>query len=110
MTLSTGQVLENRYRIVSLLGQGGMGAVFRGRDIRTGQTVAVKELRHDLTDLDPQALDRFRREAETLRRLDHPSIVKLLDSVEEDGRQYLCLLYTSPSPRDGLLSRMPSSA
>ena len=55
MTLATGQVLQNRYRIVSLLGQGGMGAVYRAWDARLDVPVALKEMRPQ-PGLDPHTL------------------------------------------------------
>jgi tetratricopeptide (TPR) repeat protein len=99
------RVIAGRYQIGELIGRGGMGAVFHARDLRTGQAVAVKELRYDVLALDPQLLDRFRRETETLRRLDHPSIVKLLDALEVDDRQYLVMEYVPGGSLEGLLRR-----
>jgi tetratricopeptide (TPR) repeat protein len=103
--MMTQRLIANRYETGALLGQGGMGAVFLGRDTATGRAVAIKELRHDVSVLDPLIMDRFRREAETLRRLDHPSIVKILDAVEEQDRQYLVMEYVPGGSLDALLRR-----
>ncbi|MDH6552059.1 hypothetical protein M2162_006156 [Streptomyces sp. SAI-041] len=74
-------VLAERYEMSSLLGQGGMGAVYRGRDLLTGQPIAVKVLHHGLR-ADEQMLTRFRREVEVSRQLNHPQIVRTLDALE----------------------------
>ena len=68
MSLSTGQTLENRYRIDALLGQGGMGAVYRATDLRFNAIVAIKENRMVTTESQKQ----FAREAGLLYRLRHP--------------------------------------
>ena len=76
-----------------LLGRGGMGEVYRGRDIQTGQTVAIKALRREVVASDPDVVARFVREGEALRHLNHPSIVKLVDAVKDDGWHYLVMEY-----------------
>ena len=88
------------YEILSLIGRGGMGEVYLAQDSRLERKVAVKLLRPELTG-NPDALRRFEQEARAASSLNHPNIVTIYE---------ICLLYTSPSPRDGLLSRMPSSA
>jgi len=88
-------VLRGRYRIVSVVGQGGMGAVYRAEDLRLeGRICAVKEVRPD-----PQATaatlaqsrEQFLREATTLARLDHPNLPKVSDTFHEGGREYLVM-------------------
>ncbi len=101
--MSSERLIADRYLLGDLIGQGGMGAVFRGRDTRTGADVAIKALRPDVAALDPQLLERFRREALALRRLDHPGIVKMLDALEEDGRQYLVMEYVPGGSLEALL-------
>ncbi|MEO0561251.1 MAG: serine/threonine-protein kinase [Chloroflexota bacterium] len=86
------QVINDRYEIIKELGQGGMGTVFLARDTTTGQRLAIKKL--TAANLDEEAtLERFRREAEALRQLDHPNIVKALDVFEDDGAHYMALEY-----------------
>jgi len=104
-------VLANRYKIEddsdSLLGMGGMGVVMKGVDQATGQPVAVKILKDAGrgTAYDRELLERFLREGEALRRLNHPNVVKLLDTFEEKGRRYLIMeLVPGGSLRD-LLAR-----
>jgi len=74
----TPRVIENKYRIDQLLGRGGMGAVYRARDMRLDRPVAVKVVRPDLLD-DNDARRRFRREAQIVARLQHPGIVSVFD-------------------------------
>jgi len=94
MTLTTGQILQNRYRIVSLLGQGGMGAVYRAWDMRLDVVVALKEMTSQ-PGLDTQTLaqlrQQFQQEAMTLARLHHPHLVRVTDFFEEGGNAYLVM-------------------
>ena len=72
-----GTVLVGRYRIIGLLGRGGMGEVFRAQDLRLERDVAVKVLGHGTGSLD--ALERFRREARAIGALQHPNICTIFD-------------------------------
>ena len=94
MTLSTGQVLQNRYRIISLLGQGGMGAVYQAWDTRLNVPVAFKEMIPQ-PGLDHQTLaqlrQQFQQEAQILARLSHPYLVRVTDFFEESGNAYLVM-------------------
>jgi len=88
-------VLRGRYEIVSVVGQGGMGAVYRAEDLRLeGRVCAVKEVRPD-PDATPDALEQsreqFYREATTLARLDHPNLPKVSDTFHEKNREYLVM-------------------
>ncbi|HCK65459.1 MAG TPA: hypothetical protein DHW49_04280 [Anaerolineae bacterium] len=74
------QTLNTRYKIVSQLGEGGMGEVYLATDEKNSGQVAIKILARQLT-ANPEALERFKREGETLRQLDHPNIVKFIDSL-----------------------------
>jgi predicted ATPase/tRNA A-37 threonylcarbamoyl transferase component Bud32 len=85
--------IANRYNVEYELGVGGMGTVFRGWDTEAQQHVAIKRLRSEVTE--PELLERFKREGEALRELNHPNIVKLLDTIEEDGNHYLVMEYLS---------------
>lgn len=86
-------IIANRYDIQQEIGQGGMGNVYLAVDTHTDEMVAVKHLRSNLTDL--QLIERFRREGEALRDLNHPNIVKLLDTIEENDSHYLVMEYVS---------------
>ena len=97
--LASGVLIDERHEIEQLLGRGGMGEVFRARDLTTGQSVAIKLLRM----VDPQSMGRFRTEIEVLGRLDHPGVVRLCGTGSHDGVPYLALeLVDGPSLADVL--------
>ena len=86
-----GVTIDNKYRIVSKLGSGGMGTVYRATRNAIGDTVAVKVLRADLV-ADPLAVERFRREAQAAARLKHPNVVAIYDfGVSNQGLVYLVM-------------------
>ena len=94
MGLFKGQSLQNRYQILAMLGQGGMGAVYRAWDARLKIPVALKELQPQ-PDLDRQALERlrqqFEQEATVLARLKHPHLVGVTDFFREGQNDYLVM-------------------
>lgn len=94
MTLSEGEMLQDRYRIVSLLGRGGMGAIYRAWDARLDVPVALKEMIPQ-PGLDPEKLtqlrDQFQQEAQILARLNHPYLVRVGDFFQERGNVYLVM-------------------
>jgi serine/threonine protein kinase len=75
------------YRVVALLGAGGMGEVYRARDERLARDVAIKVLPGLLAD-DPERLARFEREARALAALSHPNILAIFDFGKEAGISY----------------------
>lgn len=93
--LQIGSVLRERYQIVDLVGQGGMGAVYKAEDLRLrGRICAVKEVLPDLISgpgMEDQAHEQFYREASVLARLDHPNLPKVSDFFQQDGREYLVM-------------------
>jgi len=93
--LKAGEVLRNRYRIKSVIGQGGMGSVYLADDLRLeGRLCALKEVEHDRTlpaELLKQAREQFQREATILARLDHPNLPKVSDFFSVGGRDYLVM-------------------
>jgi serine/threonine protein kinase len=76
--LRSGDTLDGKYRIDALIGQGGMGAVYRATHLHTTRTVAIKVIRPHLTSR-PEFVERFRREAEAAGRLRHPNVVDVTD-------------------------------
>lgn len=105
MPLAVGQILENRYRIVALLGQGGMGAVYRAIDLRIDITVAIKE---NLAAV-PEAQSQFAREAAILASLKHPNLPHVTDHFLISGQgQYLVMEYVAGEDLGEVLARCGS--
>lgn len=103
MALIIGQLLQGRYRILRLLGRGGMGAVYLAEDVRLpGRQVAVKEN----FDPSPGGRGQFEREAIMLARLKHPSLPQVTDHfVLPSGEQYLVMEYVAGESLDEILAR-----
>jgi hypothetical protein len=89
---SLGRALGSQYRILRLLGRGGMGAVYLARDEALERLVAVKVLRPEM-EVSPTGASRFRREARTAAQLNHPHIVPLYAFGEVDGLVYFIMAY-----------------
>ena len=92
-----GIVLRGRYKIIELIGQGGMGAVYKAEDLRlSGRLCAVKEILPEAGALPEdivQMQEQFYREASVLARLDHPSLPKVSDYFTENSRELLVMDY-----------------
>lgn len=103
MSLAAGQILHNRYRIEKLLGQGGMGAVYRARDINLDIPVAIKEN----LDASTNAQKQFEREARILARLSHPHLPRVTDHFFISGQgQYLVMDYVEGEDLGAMLQRL----
>ncbi len=93
--LSTGTILWSRYRILDLVGQGGMGAIYKAEDLRLeGRHCAIKEVIIDPSsskEYQEQTQTAFHREASILARLDHPNLPKVSDFFFFNGRDYLVM-------------------
>lgn len=106
--MSTEQaVVAGRYTIGAMIGGGATGSVYAGVDSSTGQKVAIKALRRELVASMPELVERFRQEGEALRRLNHPNIVKVMATAEENGQHYLVVEYVGGGSLADLLSRQP---
>jgi Tol biopolymer transport system component len=101
MSLQPGDLLRNRYRIIGIIGKGGMGAVYRGEDTALQTTVAIKENLNPL----PQAVKQFKREAVLLASLRHPNLPRVTDHFIEGDLQYLIMDYVPGDDLKTILER-----
>ena len=115
MVLAVGQMLQDRYRIVRALGQGGMGAVYQAWDTRLDVLVAVKEMLSQ-PGLEPKTLDQLRRqfqqEAQVLARLNHPRLVRVTDFFSQENSGYLVMDFVEGeelADRIGRVGRLPEA-
>jgi serine/threonine-protein kinase len=83
-------MLGERYRIIDLVGRGGMGEVYRAEDLTLKQTVALKFLPEELLQ-DSSVIDRFRQEVRITRQIAHPNVCRVYDIGEIDGRHFLSM-------------------
>lgn len=100
-----GTVLEGAYRLVRLIGRGGMGAVYEAIQLRLNKRVAVKLMSREAA-CDMVSLERFRREAEITSKLGHPHLVNLVDfGTAESGQPYLVMEYLEGEDLDQRLQK-----
>ncbi len=90
--LSPGTVLGIRYEIVQLLGQGGMGAVYKARDLELDRLVALKVIRPEMA-VNPEILRRFKQELILARQITHRNVIRIFDLGEADGIKFITMEY-----------------
>jgi hypothetical protein len=100
-----GEVVAGRYRIVGLLGRGGMGEVYRADDLRLSEPVALKFLAESLA-TDGAALARFHREVSVARQISHRHVCRVYDIGEHAGMQFLSMEYIRGEELSSLLKRI----
>ena len=100
-----GTILAERYRIVGLLGKGGMGEVYRADDLKLSQPVALKFL-PDRFLSDGAALARFHREVRVARQVSHRNVCRVYDIGEIDGKHYLSMEFIKGEELSSLLRRI----
>ena len=100
-----GAVLAARYRIVGLLGKGGMGEVYRADDLKLGQPVALKFLPPGFN-ADPERLNRFLNEVRIARQVSHTNVCRIYDAGEADGQHFLSMEYVDGEDLASLLRRI----
>jgi len=102
--IATGKVIAERYEILQRIGEGGMASVFTARRITDGQVVALKILREQYA-ADAEFVERFEREARAVSALEHPHMVRVIDSGREDGVHYIAMEYVAGSNLKQLIRR-----
>ena len=102
---SPGTIIAGRYRLVSLIGRGGMGEVFRAEDMKLGHPVALKFLPSDVAG-DPATLERLYAEVRIGRQISHPNVCRLYDIVEVEGYRFIAMEYVDGEDLASLLRRI----
>jgi len=100
-----GTILGERYRVIGLIGRGGMGEVYRADDLKLGQPVALKFLPERFSS-DKGLLDRLFAEVRTARQVSHPNVCRVYDVGETDGRHFLSMEYVDGEDLASLLRRI----
>ena len=111
--LTAGRLFAGRYEILALLGQGGMGVVYKARDRDLDEVVALKLVRAELVAVDPTALERFKDEVRLARRISHRNVARTHDFGEAEGVYYVTMEFVAGTPLKDLIqteSRLPLSA
>jgi serine/threonine-protein kinase len=104
MRLEAGQVIDDRYRLISRLGSGGMAEVWLAEDTMLARRVALKFLLERFTQ-DAQFVERFRREASSAAGLQHPNVVGVFDRGEHEGLHYIAMEYVEGASLKELITR-----
>ena len=100
--LTQGYILNERYEIHEKIGEGGMSCVYRGVDLQTEQTVALKILKKEFC-YDDEFIKRFKNEAEAAQKLSHPNIVAIYDMGNDEDVQYIVMEYIDGFSLDELI-------
>lgn len=100
-----GAILDNRYRILGLLGRGGMGEVYKAEDLKLNQTVALKFLPEHFAE-DIAARERFYNEVRTARQVSHPNVCRVFDIGEVEGAHFLSMEFIDGDDLSSLLRRI----
>src|SRR4051812_20335326 len=100
-----GTLLGGRYRIIALLGRGGMGEVYRATDLTLGQSVALKFLPEQAA-ADQRLLERFHGEVRVARQVSHPNVCRVYDIGEVEGMPFISMEYVDGEDLSSLLPRI----
>ena len=102
--ITKGDLIDNRYKIIKSIGEGGMANVYLAFDTILERQVAVKILRGDLSD-DEKFIRRFQREANSASSLRHPNIVEMYDVGEDNGKYFIVMEYVDGKTLKGLIKK-----
>src|SRR4029077_17665624 len=97
-----GTILADRFEILELLGQGGMGAVYKGRDMELERFVALKLIRPDLAS-HPEILRRFNQELILAREVTHRNVIRIFDLSQAQGIKFITMEYVEGRDLRGLI-------
>ena len=103
--LAEGTEIGTRYRVLKLLGRGGMGAVYLCRDEELQRDVALKVIRPEIA-ADPSVLDRFKREIQLSSRVTHRNVLRVYDLGEADGVRFLTMQFVEGEDLSSVLKRL----
>src|SRR6185437_11747763 len=100
--LAPGAILSNRYEILQILGEGGMGAVYKARDIELEREVALKVIRPELA-TNQSIIDRFKQELLLATQVTHKNVIRIYDLSEADGMKFITMEYVEGEDLRGLM-------
>lgn len=100
-----GKVLDKRYKVTALIGEGGMGSVYKGEHVHLKRDCAIKVVRREIAS-DPVALKRFKLEAEAASILKHPNVIEIFDfGITDDNFAFIVMEFLSGESLDDVLER-----
>ena len=102
--LEPGQLLGQRYEVLQILGEGGMGAVYKARDIELNRMVALKVIRPDLAG-NQAIIDRFKQELLLATQVTHKNVIRIYDLSEADGMKFITMEYVEGEDLRGLMQK-----
>ena len=105
-SLEDGGILAGRYEIIKQLGEGGMGAVFKARDIELDRLVALKVIRPELAG-NPAILQRFKQELILARKITHRNVIRIFDLGVADGFRFITMEYVEGEDLSSVLEKRP---
>jgi serine/threonine protein kinase/Tfp pilus assembly protein PilF len=103
-SIKSGSVLGNRYEVIDILGQGGMGAVYKARDRELDRLVALKVIRPELAG-QPEILQRFKQELILARKVTHRNVIRIFDLGDADGVKFITMEFIEGQDLKSLLAR-----
>ena len=103
-TLPAGFDISHRYRVIRLLGRGGMGAVYKVRDLELERDVALKLIRPEIAE-NPEVLGRFKREIQVSSRITHRNVLRVYDLGEAEGVRFLTMQYVDGHDLETLIKK-----
>ncbi len=102
--LAPGALLGQRYEVLQILGEGGMGAVYKARDIELNRMVALKVIRPDLAG-NQAIIDRFKQELLLATQVTHKNVIRIYDLSEADGMKFITMEFVEGEDLRGLMQR-----